>query len=53
MENQNVKCSSKKHAEIDAVSYCPECEKYLCNKCLNFHAEMFEDHKTIKLNEMK
>ena len=53
MENQNVKCSSKKHAEIDAVSYCPECEKYLCNKCLNFHAEMLEGHKTIKLNEKK
>ena len=53
MENQNAKCSSSKHAEIDAVSYCPKCEKYFCNKCLNFHTEMFEGHKTIKLNEMK
>ena len=27
--------------------------KYFCNKCLNFHIEMFEGHKTIKLNEIK
>ena len=50
MEIQNAKCSSSKHAEINAVSFCPECKKYLCNKCLKFHAEM-EDHKTINLNE--
>ena len=51
MEVQNPKCSSKKHVDINAVSYCPECNKYLCNKCLNFHSEMFEGHKTINLNE--
>ena len=51
MEIQNAKCSSSKHTEIKAVSYCPECKKYLCNKCLNFHSEMLEDHKTINLNE--
>ena len=52
MDNKNSKCSSKKHADINAVSYCPECEKYLCNKCLKYHEEM-EDHKTINLNEKK
>ena len=51
MKNGNPKCSSSKHAEIDAVSYCPECKKYWCNKCLNFHTEIFEDHKTINLNQ--
>jgi len=52
MENQNAKCSSKKHADINAVSYCPECKKYLCKKCLTYHEEM-EDHKTINLKEKK
>ena len=52
MEEQKSKCSSKKHADINAVAYCPECNKYLCNKCLKFHEEM-EDHKTINLNEKK
>ena len=50
MEIKNAKCSSSKHAEINAASYCPECKKYLCNKCVKFHAEM-EDHKTYNLNE--
>ena len=53
MEIKNVKCSSNKHADLNAVSYCPKCEKYLCNKCLNFHAEKLEDHKIINLNEKK
>ncbi len=52
MEIQNTKCSSSKHSEIEAVSYCPECQKYLCNKCLKYHEEI-EDHKTIILNERK
>ena len=50
MEIQNAKCSSSKHAEINADSYCPQCKKYFCNKCLNFHIET-EDHKTINLNQ--
>ena len=53
MEIQNIKCSSSKHAEINAVSYCPECKRYMCNKCLNSHTELFENHKTINLNEKK
>ena len=50
MEIQNAKCSSSKHSEINAVSYCPECNKYLCDKCLNYHAET-EDHEVIDLNQ--
>ena len=50
MEIQNAKCSSIKHTDINAVSYCPECKKYLYNKCLKFHAEM-EDHKIIIFNK--
>ena len=48
MEIQNEKCSSSGHAENNAVSYCP-----VCKKCLNFHTEMLEDHKTINLKEKK
>ena len=51
MEITNTKCSSKKHSEINAVSYCPQCKKYLCNKCKNFHAEMDEEHKVIDINQ--
>ena len=51
MDIQNQKCSSSKHADINAVSFCPDCKKYFCNKCLNFHAEILEDHKTINLNQ--
>ena len=31
----NKKCSNKKHSELNAVSYCVDCNLYLCNKCLN------------------
>ena len=51
MEIQNAKCSLSKHIEINAISYCPECKNYFCNKCLNFHAEILEKHKVINLNQ--
>ena len=43
-ENQAKKCSSNKHSNIDAISYCSECNKFLCNKCQNFHSELFDNH---------
>ena len=52
MELQNKKCTSSKHSEIDAVSYCQECKKYFCNKCQNMHSDILETHKTIKLNNL-
>ena len=51
MEIRNSKCSSSKHKENDAVSFCPDCKKYLCNKCQNFHSEILENHKVINLNQ--
>ena len=50
MENQK-KCSLKKHADINAISYCQECNKYMCNKCENLHNDLFEDHHKIELKE--
>ena len=43
MEN-SMKCSNKKHSEINAISYCIECNLYLCNKCKNNHIEYLEIH---------
>ena len=45
------KCSHKKHKEKDAVSYCQECRKYLCNKCTNDHPDLFEDHHILDLKK--
>lgn len=44
MNNQSKKCSSNKHQNIDAISYCFNCKKYLCNKCQIFHTDLFENH---------
>ena len=51
MEDQNKKCSSSKHKDIDAVSYCQQCQKYFCKKCKNIHTEILEDHILIDLNK--
>ena len=51
MENQIKKCSSKKHLEIDAINYCQECKINLCNKCQNYHSELFENHHLYNINK--
>ena len=52
MELQKRKCSSSKHQEIDAISFCDECKKYFCNKCQNMHSDILEDHQIINLNKI-
>ena len=49
MENQ--KCSNKKHSEINAINYCPECKIYLCNKCSNSHTDLLESHLIYNLGK--
>jgi len=51
VENKSKKCSSKKHSEINAIGFCQECNKYLCDKCLTFHSELFENHQIYQLDE--
>ena len=46
------KCSLKKHDDINAISYCQECNKYMCNKCENMHNELFEDHHKYNLKDV-
>ncbi len=51
MEILNKKCSFKKHLENDAINYCIECKIYLCNKCNNYHSELFENHHLVNLDK--
>jgi len=52
MENDNQKkCSLKKHEQIDAIVYCQECNKNMCNKCQNLHSELFDSHHVYNLNK--
>ena len=47
----HIKCFSEEHKEIDAISFCPECKIYMCNKCDNIHSSFFKNHKTFNINE--
>ena len=38
------KCFSEEHKEINAISFCPECKIYMCNKCENLHSSLFKKH---------
>ena len=53
MENQinQIKCSSEEHKELDAISFCPECRIYMCNKCQNLHTPLFKNHHSHNLNK--
>ena len=51
MEKDLKKCSSKKHKEVNAVSYCEHCKLYFCNKCQNLHSDFFEDHNIYKIDK--
>ena len=49
MEEQIKKCSLKSHNKYNAVFLCQTCKLYLCEKCLFYHSELFEEHKLIKI----
>ena len=51
MNQQTLKCSSKKHENIEAITFCQACKVYMCNKCSNYHSELFEDHKANNLDK--
>ena len=49
----NIKCFTKEHKEIDAISYCQECQIYMCNKCENYHSSFLKNvHHTFNLNRL-
>ena len=45
------KCSSEKHKEVDAISYCEQCKIFMCNKCLTYHKELFQKHNLYNLDK--
>ena len=45
------KCSSKDHINTDAILYCQICNIYMCNKCDNFHKNLFWNHNPYYLNK--
>ena len=40
-----IKCSSEEHKEINAISFCPECKIYMCNKCEKYHSPFFKNNQ--------
>ena len=48
--NDKIKCFTEEHKEINAISFCPECKIYMCNKCENYHKPFFKNHQIYKLN---
>ena len=49
--NKNKKCSLNKHKDYNAVTYCQECDKYMCKKCEEFHSQLFEDHNLYNIDK--
>ena len=37
-----MKCSLKKHEEIEANTYCTKCENFMCKKCEIIHSDLFD-----------
>ena len=52
-ENETKKCSKKGHEENDANEFCQECKIFMCNKCINFHSNLFNDHHVLKIDKNK
>ena len=48
---KNQKCSSEAHQETYAIAYCGQCKIFMCNKCLNYHKELFENHQLNDVNK--
>ena len=53
MEESSNFCSSLEHEKINANSYCPKCEIYMCNKCEIMHSKILKNHEIILLKNIK
>ena len=49
MDYNEKKCSC--HSETNAMSYCEQCRIFMCNKCLNYHKELFKNHQELNLDK--
>ena len=50
MENQ-FRCFSEEHKEVNAICFCPDCKIYLCNKCSTIHSSLFKKHHSYNINK--
>ena len=54
MEIKNIQyCSMIDHIKSEAISFCPECKIYMCNKCDLYHNGLFKTHHKYKLDKNK
>ena len=51
MEKERQKCYNKNHKEVNAIVYCQICKVYMCNKCQNFHSDLFQNHNLINVDK--
>jgi len=51
METLKKQCSLSEHENVNAINFCPKCNIYVCNKCQNFHTELFKIHQIVNLNK--
>ena len=51
MDIKKINCSLKQHNETEAISYCPECKIYMCNKCEKVHFGLCQNHHPIILDK--
>ena len=45
------KCFCSSHIESNAISYCEQCKIFMCNKCLNYHKELFKNHQQYNIDK--
>jgi len=45
------KCNYNKNHQLKSVLYCFQCEKYLCEECINIHNISFEDKEHIFIKQ--
>ena len=48
---EKKKCSLKEHFEIDAMSFCQECNIYMCIKCEKVHSGLCQKHHKFSLDK--
>ena len=49
--NQDKKCNSEGHEEINASFFCPICKIYICKKCEALHKKLLKGHKLYNIEQ--
>ena len=51
MEIDNKKCSFRDHKDIPAITYCEQCDIYMCFKCAEYHKGLLEKHNSFGVDK--